>query len=63
MRKLIYRANEDKNIVARTIEEKKFFQNKGYTFSDDFEEVKDEKEEYFRKIREKREKALKEKRG
>lgn len=58
MRKQIY-VDSTNTIKAYNLEEKKFFEEKGYTFRVDFEEVKDEKaEERFKKMREKRATAL-----
>lgn len=63
MRKQIY-IDSTNTIKAYNLEEKKFFEEKGYKFRVEFEEVKDEKaEERFRKMREKRAEALTKKKG
>lgn len=62
MRKQIY-VDSTNTVKAYNLEEKKFFEEKGYKFKVEFEEVKDEKaEERFKKMREKRAEALARKR-
>lgn len=63
MRKQFY-IDTTGTIKVTSLDEKRFFEKKGYTFKVDFEEVKDEKEEErLRKMREKRAAALARKRG
>lgn len=63
MRKQIY-IDSTNTIKVYNLEEKRFFEEKGYKFRVDFEEVKDEKaEERFKKMREKRAEALARKNG
>lgn len=63
MRKQFY-IDTTGTIKVTSLDEKRFFENKGYTFKVDFEEVKDEKEEErLRKMREKRAAALAKKKG
>lgn len=63
MRKQFY-IDTTGTIKVTSLDEKRFFESKGYTFKVDFEEVKDEKEEErLRKMREKRAAALARKKG
>ena len=63
MRKQFY-IDTTGTIKVTSLDEKRFFESKGYIFKVDFEEVKDEKEEErLRKMREKRAAALARKKG